>query len=86
MLIKFLDLIKKMPKKLLDFTIINGYYFIPLLGGIGFILNFVCLLVIFSANFKNREKFNYIIVKFNRNAWLYLLHRISKLLDVFMGF
>ena len=52
-----------MSDKLLDYTIINGYYFIPLLGGIGFIFNSVCLLVIFSANFKNREKFNYIIVE-----------------------
>ncbi len=50
-------------KELMNFTIINGYFIIPALGVIGFVLNLICLLVFMNSRFKNREKFRYIIVK-----------------------
>ena len=49
--------------KLADFTALNGYYTIPILGLIGFCTNSICLLVIFSSRFKKKDKFNYVIVK-----------------------
>ena len=49
--------------RLVDFTALNGYYTIPILGLIGFITNITCILVIFSPQFKDRNKFNYVISK-----------------------
>ena len=49
--------------KLADFTALNGYYTIPILGLIGFCTNIICLLIIFSPRFKKRDKFYYVIVK-----------------------
>ncbi len=49
--------------KLVDFTALNGYYTIPILGLIGFCTNIACLLVIFSPKFKDRNKYNYFITK-----------------------
>ena len=50
-------------EKLVDFTDLNGYYTVPILGLIGFLTNIICLLVIFSSRFKKKDKFNYVIVK-----------------------
>jgi hypothetical protein len=47
--------------KLVDFTALNGYYTIPILGLIGFCTNSICLLVIFSSRFKKKDKFYYLI-------------------------
>jgi hypothetical protein len=49
--------------KLVDFTALNGYYTIPILGLIGFCTNIACILVIFSPKFKDRKKYNYVITK-----------------------
>ena len=49
--------------KLVDFTALNGYYTIPILGLIGFCTNITFILVIFSPRFKDRNKFNYVITK-----------------------
>jgi hypothetical protein len=49
--------------KLVDFTALNGYYTIPILGLIGFCTNITFILVIFSPRFKDRNKFNYVIAK-----------------------
>ena len=49
--------------KLVNFTALNGYYTIPILGLTGFITNITCILVIFSPKFKDRNKFNYVITK-----------------------
>ena len=49
--------------KLVDFTALNGYYTIPILGLMGFCTNIACLSVIFSPKFKDRNKYNYVISK-----------------------
>ncbi len=49
-------------RELAAFTALNGYYTIPILGLIGFCTNLICLLVIFSPRFRNRDKFYYVIV------------------------
>jgi hypothetical protein len=49
--------------KLADFTALNGYYTIPILGLIGFCTNLICLLVMFSPRFKKKDKYYYVIVK-----------------------
>ena len=61
--------------KLVDFTALNGYYTIPILGLIGFCTNIICLLVIFSPRFKDRDKFYYVIVKISieTNGCLYFI-------------
>ena len=50
-------------EKLVNFTALNGYYTIPILGLIGFFTNIICLLVIFSPMFKDKNKFYFVIVK-----------------------
>ncbi len=50
-------------EKLVDFTALNGYYTVPILGLIVFLTNIICLLVIFSPMFKDKDKFYYVIVK-----------------------
>jgi hypothetical protein len=50
-------------ENLVNFTALNGYYTIPILGLIGFCTNIICLLVIFSPMFKDKNKFFYVIVK-----------------------
>jgi hypothetical protein len=49
--------------ELVNFTNLNGYYTIPILGLIGLCTNIICLLVIFSPKFKERHKFKYVITK-----------------------
>lgn len=45
------------------FNTYKTYNSIPVKGLIGFVTNLICLLVIFSSMFKDRNKFNYVIVK-----------------------
>ena len=48
---------------LVEFTRVNGYYTIPILGITGFLTNSICLNVFFDKRFKERKKFKYVILK-----------------------
>lgn len=47
---------------LIEFTNTNGYYTIPIIAGIGFVLNSICLLVLVFG-LKERDIFKYVISK-----------------------
>jgi len=45
------------------FTEINGYYVIPIMSGIGFLLNLLCFIVFMSSRFRLKSKLKYLIAK-----------------------
>ncbi len=50
-------------KFLIRLTSLIGYYIIPSLGLIGFVLNLFCLFILLNSKFKQRNNFKYVIVK-----------------------
>ncbi len=48
---------------LVEFTRVNGYYTIPILGATGLLTNLICLNVFYDKRFKERNKFKYVILK-----------------------
>lgn len=47
---------------LIKFTAFNGYYTIPIIGGIGLVLNLICCLVFLSPKFKQKKQFKFVIM------------------------
>ena len=47
---------------LVEFTRVNGYYTIPILGATGLLTNLICLNVFYDKRFKERNKFKYVIL------------------------
>ena len=48
---------------LIEFNSINGYYTIPIMGIMGILTNLICLSVFYDNRFKERKKFQYVILK-----------------------
>lgn len=49
--------------RLVRFTFINGYYTVPIAGGVGLLTNFICLMIFLSPRFKDKNRFKFVILK-----------------------